>query len=301
MAAHGAEQAPPRALVYANGTWMEGNPALLGPSTHGVWLSSTVFDGARFFEGVAPDLLPHCERVTQSARVMGLDPCLTGAEIADLAWEGIDRFHRHHENAGDLYICPMIYGETGFILPDPDNARFVLTLWESPMPAPSGFSAGLTRFRRPARDMAPTEAKASCLYPNVGRSLRAARERGFDTAVVLDPNGNVAEFSYTNLFFARGNQVVTPAINGTFLNGLTRQRVIGLLRGAGVDVVERAVSFDELLEADEVFATGNYFKVGPCTRVEDHSMAPGPFYRKARDLYWAFAHATAPGRPAVAV
>ncbi|GEO82569.1 branched chain amino acid aminotransferase [Pararhodospirillum oryzae] len=276
-------------MVCVDGDWLEGNPALLGPATHGVWMASTVFDGARYFDGMAPDLLLHCERLTQSARVLGLEPCLTGAEIAELAWEGIRRFRCRFESNADLYICPMIYGETGFILPDSDNARLVLSLWESPMPAPDGFSACLTPFRRPARDMAPTDAKASCLYPNVGRSVRAAQARGCDTAVVLDPAGNVAEFSYTNLFFAQGAQVITPAPNGTFLNGLTRQRIIGLLRGVGVDVVERSVEFQELLEADEIFATGNYFKISPCVRLEDRPLAPGPWYRKARDLYWAFA------------
>lgn len=292
MKGHGAAQGAHgvrRALVYANGTWLDGNPALLGPSTHGVWLGSTVFDGARYFEGVAPDLLAHCERATHSARVMGLTPCLTGAEIAELAWEGIRRFQARFEDAGDLYICPMFYGETGFIVPDADNAQFILNIWESPMPEPSGFSACRSPFRRPARDMAPTEAKASCLYPNVGRSVRAAKERGFDTAVILDSNGNVAEFSFTNLFFAKGSEVVTPAINGTFLNGLTRQRVIRLLRDDGWVVAERAVSFEDLLDADEVFATGNYFKVGPCVRIEDTRFQPGPAFRRARELYWAFA------------
>ncbi|MBK1664912.1 branched chain amino acid aminotransferase [Rhodospirillum rubrum] len=292
MAAHHGAQAQRRSLVYGQGDWREGNPALIGPATHGLWMASTVFDGARYFEGVAPDLLAHCERVIHSARLMGLEPCLTGAEIADFAWEGISRFKDHYEDAGDLYICPMIYGETGFIMPDADSAQFVLCLWETPMPEPVGFSACLTPFRRPARDMAPTEAKASCLYPNVGRAVRAAKERGFETAVMLDPAGNVAEFSYTNLFFAKGSQVITPAPNGTFLNGLTRQRIIRLLRDDGVDVVERAVDFAEVLEADEVFATGNYFKVGTCVKVEDRTFEPGPYYRKARALYWEFARTT---------
>ncbi|WP_041794128.1 branched-chain amino acid aminotransferase [Pararhodospirillum photometricum] len=293
MAGHGTAHGRQRTLVCVDGDWQEGNPALLGPTTHGVWMASTVFDGARYFDGMAPDLLPHCERLTQSARLMGLEPCLTGAEIAELAWEGIRRFQSRFEADADLYICPMVYGETGFILPDAESARLVLSIWEAPLPAPDGFSACLTPFRRPARDQAPTGAKASCLYPNVGRGLRWARERGFDTGVVLDPAGNVAEFSYTNLFFARGSQVISPVPNGTFLNGLTRQRVIRLLRDAGVDVVERAVEFAELRDADEIFATGNYFKVGPCRRLEDRDLPQGPWYRKARDLYWAFARDTA--------
>ena len=82
----------------------------------------------------------------------------------------------------------------------------------------------------------------------------------------------------------------TPAPNGTYLNGLTRQRVVGLLRGAGVTVIERAIEFRDVLGADEVFGSGNYYKVAPCTRIEDRDLQPGPFYRKARDLYFEWAH-----------
>ncbi len=283
-AAHGASR---RALVYKDGDWMEGNPPILGPSTHATWLGSMVFDGARYMEGLAPDLDRHCARVVRSARIMGMEPAITGEEITELAWEGIRRFNGGRDTA--LYISPMIYADSGFIVPDPDSAQFLLNIWESPLPPPTGFSACLSRFRRPARDQAPTEAKASCLYPNVGRAVGEAKAKGFDTAVILDPAGNVAEFAYTNLFIAKDGQVHTPQINGTFLNGLTRQRVIGLLRDAGVDVVERAIDFTDVMAADEVFATGNYFKVGPCTRIEDRALQPGPLYARARELYWDFA------------
>ena len=97
--------------------------------------------------------------------------------------------------------------------------------------------------------MAPTGAKASCLYPNVARSVGEAQEKGFEVGVVLDPSGNVAEFSYSNLFMVKDGVVSTPVINGTFLNGITRQRVIKLLRDDGFEVVERTIDFPELLGA----------------------------------------------------
>lgn len=272
-------------LVYAKGEWHVGNPHLVGPRTQGMWLGSVVFDGARYFDGVAPDLLPHCERAVRSARVLGMYPQITGAEIAELAWDGIRRFAPDAQ----LYICPMFWAESGFIIPDRDDVGFALSVYPSPIPPDTGFAAMLSSFRRPARDMAPTEAKASCLYPNTGRAVAEAKAAGCDTAVVLDPAGNVAEFCYTNLFMAKDGAVHTPAVNGTFLNGLTRQRVIALLRDAGITVEERAITWPEVLDADEVFATGNYQKVGWCKRVGDRDLQPGPFYEKARDLYFAFA------------
>jgi branched-chain amino acid aminotransferase len=78
--------------------------------------------------------------------------------------------------------------------------------------------------------------------------------------------------------------------NGTFLNGITRQRMVTLLREAGVKVHERSLRWQDFLEADEVFSTGNWAKVAPVTRVEDRELQPGPVYKKARELYWDYAH-----------
>ncbi|MFH1805377.1 MAG: branched-chain amino acid aminotransferase [Pseudomonadota bacterium] len=278
--------APQKAWTWFNGQWHEGNPAIIGPSTHGMWMSSTVFDGARRMKGKTPDLIPHCTRVIRSAQLMGLSPKITTDEIVTLAREGIGKF----DPDVALYIKPIIYGETGFIAPDPDSAQFVLCIYESALPdaIQTGFSAQKSSFRRPSPESAPTEAKASCLYPNVGRAVSEARDNGFDTGVMLDPVGNVAEFSYANLFYAKDGTVFTPAINGTFLNGLTRQRVIRLLRDDGVDVVEKAVKYSDLEAADEIFGTGNYYKVAPCVKLDARPLQPGPITRRTQELYWDF-------------
>lgn len=285
MAGHGNGEAA-RAVTYVRGEWLEGNPGIIGPMTHALWLASVVFDGARAFEGVAPDLDRHCERAIRSAHAMGLAPMLTAGEIEELCWEGIRRFPRDAQ----LYIRPMFYAEAGFVAPEPESTAFTLTVHEMPMPSAAGFTACLSTRRRPAPGSAPTDAKAACLYPNAGLALREARGRGFDNAVMLDPIGNVAEFATANLFIAKDGVVMTPVPNGTFLNGITRQRVIGLLRDAGVTVEERTLTFRDVMDADEVFSTGNYAKVVPVTRVEDRHIQPGPMAARARALYWEFAH-----------
>lgn len=280
-----AKSEPGEALTYVDGDWHEGSPALIRPREHGFWLASNVFDGARSIGGLLPDLDLHCQRLVRSAEVMGMRPTVDAAEIEALSRQGVAKF----DASSELYICPMFYPSGGFIVPDPESTRFVLHISVSPLPAPEGFSAGLTRFRRPSREMAPTEAKASCLYPNVARGVAEVTARGFDTGIVLDPNGNVAEFSYTNLFMVKDGTVHTPGINGTFLNGITRQRTIALLRQGGYDVEERAIAYEELLDADELFGTGNYAKVSPCTRIEDRELQPGPVYTRARELYFEYA------------
>ena len=164
------------------------------------------------------------------------------------------------------------------------------------MRPPKGFSITLSPYRRPTIETMPVDAKAGCLYPNNARALLEAQARGFDNCVLSDMLGNVAELSTSNIFMAKEGVVYTPAANGTFLAGITRQRVIGLLRDYGIPVVEKTLAYKDLLTADELFSTGNYSKVVPITRVDDRTLPIGPVYSKARELYWAFAHSRLPSR-----
>ncbi|WP_299443028.1 branched-chain amino acid aminotransferase [uncultured Rhodospira sp.] len=279
-----------QAWTYVDGEWLDGNPPILGPLTHATWLSSIVFDGARAFEGVAPDLDQHCQRCVDSAIRMGMRPTLDAAEIERLTWEGIKRF----PDGAELYIRPLFYCAEGWVSPDPDTTRFMLTLYDMPMKEPGGFTACLSSYRRPAPDQAPVDCKASCLYPQAGRALREAAARGYDNGVLCDPWGNVAEFATANLFMAKDGVVSTPAVSGTFLNGVTRQRVLKLLRLDGHVVLEREIDPEELLDADEIFSTGNHQKVMPVRRFEERELIYGPFARRARELYWDYAHGRLP-------
>ncbi|MCB9958768.1 MAG: branched-chain amino acid aminotransferase [Rhodospirillaceae bacterium] len=280
-----AGQAGP-AQTYVNGEWLEGNPKLLGPMTHAMWLASLVFDGARAFEGVAPDLDLHCERVVRSARALGLGPTLSAGEIVEVAQEGVARF----PVGTALYIRPMFWAEGGFVDNDPDTTQFALSVYASPFPDCSGAKVAVSTKRRPTPETAPTQAKAACLYPQAGLAMREAKGRGFENAIMLDTLGHVAEFATANIFIAKDGAVHTPVPNGTFLDGITRQRVIRLLRAEGMEVLERTVSVEDVMTADEVFSTGNYAKLMPITRVEDRDYQPGPVYTRARKLYWDYAH-----------
>lgn len=273
-------------LHFIEGRWVEGNPRLITAWSHGTWMGTIVFDGARAFEGVTPDLDRHCRRMVRSVEALGMKTEWSGPALAELALDGVARFPK----GTPLYIRPMFWSEDGFLAPAPDTTQFVLSVVETPLPDPKGFGACLSSFRRPGPEVAPTEAKAACHYTNSGRAEREAQGRGFDNAVMLDPLGHVAEFATANLFIAKDGVVHTPIPNGTFLDGITRQRVIRLLARAGIKVHERTLAFREVLDADEVFSTGNYGKVLPATRIEDRHYQPGPVAAKARELYWEFAH-----------
>ncbi|MCL2453463.1 MAG: branched-chain amino acid aminotransferase [Alphaproteobacteria bacterium] len=278
--------------TYFNGAWFEGNQPILGPRTHGTWLGSMVFDGARAFEGVTPDLDLRLARVNASAVNMQLAPMLTVDEWRAIVDEGLQHFPRDAQ----LYIRPMYWPEEGIgggVKFDSSSTNWCLTIYEAPMPEPKGSAVTLSPFRRPTAETAPVHAKASCLYANGSRALIEASKRGFDNCLMLDMLGNVAEFANANAFLVKDGVVFTPVPNGTFLDGITRRRVIGLLRGAGIDVVETTLTYTDFESADEIFSTGNFQKVAPIIRIDQRALPIGPIFMKARTLYWEFAHSTA--------
>jgi branched-chain amino acid aminotransferase len=275
--------------TFFDGDWHDGNAPIMGARSHATWLGSMVFDGARTFEGVTPDLDLHCARVNSSAASFLLQPAVAVEDWIALARDGIRRFDRNAE----LYIRPMYWAETGSlggVRHDPESTRWCLCIYEAPLPKPTGGAITLSPFRRPTMECAPVDAKAGCLYPNNARALIEAGNRGFDNCLLRDMLGNVAELGTANVFMAKEGVVYTPAANGTFLNGITRQRIIKLLRDDGVMVIESTMSYAEFQGADEIFSSGNFSKVSPYTRIDDRELQPGPFYRKARELYWAYAH-----------
>ncbi|WEF35438.1 branched-chain amino acid aminotransferase [Pseudoduganella chitinolytica] len=275
-------------LTYFNGAWNEGNTPLFGAMDHSVWLGSSVFDGARSVRGHMPDLRPHLQRVIHSADRLGMQCPHSVDEMEALVREGVAKFPADAE----LYIRPLVFATDGLLVPVPEKSAFALTLFDAPIPPFTGFTACLSALLRPDGRMAPTDAKASSLYANTTRVLREAKAKGFDNAVVCDMDGNVAEFATANLFFVTPDgAVVTPALNGTFLAGITRARVIALLKDDGVLVEERSVRPEELASATEIFNTGNFGKVTPCVRYEERALPVGPVATRARDLYFAFLEA----------
>jgi branched-chain amino acid aminotransferase len=275
--------------TFFEGEWHEGNVPIMGPRTHAAWQCSVVFDGARAFEGVTPDLDLHCARVNDSAPKVQLRPVVPAGRWIELTREGMKKFG----NGNALYIRPMYWAERSnafAVAPEPESTNWCLCLYEAPIPEPKGISITLSPFRRPTLECMPVDAKAGCLYPNNARALAEAKARGFDNCLVRDMLGNVAELGTSNVFCAKDGVVYTPAANGTFLNGITRQRTIKLLRHAGVTVIEGTLRYSDFENADEIFSSGNFVKVMPIVRIGDRSLQPGPFYRKARELYWEYAH-----------
>ncbi|MEM8792041.1 MAG: branched-chain amino acid aminotransferase [Pseudomonadota bacterium] len=277
-------------VTWFEGTWHRGNPAVMKAADHGLWLGTPVFDGARFFEGVSPDLDRHMARINHSAETMGMETTHTVEEMMALTEEGLAMF----EPGTAVYIRPMYWTTEGadasVVMADGGSSVFCLCLEAHPM-VQEGASVTLTRtqFTRPNLSSALTNAKAACLYPNNARMLREAKSKGFMNALVTDMLGNVAETATSNVFLAKDGEVFTPIPNGTFLNGITRQRVIDLLRADGVAVHEATLGYGDFEAAEEVFMTGNMTKVMPVTQFDEVHYQHGPVAKRARALYWDWA------------
>ena len=274
--------------TYFNGTWHDGDMAVIRTADHGAWLGSGVFDGARYFDGVAPDLLAHCRRVNDSARALMLEPDVTAEEMVEIIWDGIRQFQWDEA----IYLRPMYWGIDGdatAIIPD-GKVGFAICLEERGMaPAETAVRATTTRFRRPVLEDAVVNAKAGCLYPNNARMLREANARGYQNALVADAMGNLAESATANVFLVKDGEVFTPIPNGTFLAGITRARHIRNLTGDGAKVHETVLTFDDVRDADEVFLSGNMNKVTPVTEFDGTNFQIGPVTRRVREMYWDWA------------
>ncbi len=218
--------------TYFEGKWHDGTPAIVTAETHGFNLGCSVFDGARFFEGITPDLDLHSARINRSAGALGLEPTHAPEDIEKIIRAGLKRF----KSKEAIYIRPMYWSEAGgymYVPPDPASTRFLVFLAEEPMIDPKGFSVTIGKWRRPSAECAPTDAKSGCLYPMGGKIIMEAKARGFQNALVLDLLGNVAETATSNVFMVKDGVVLTPIPNGSFLNGITRQRVIVIAARGG--------------------------------------------------------------------
>ena len=279
--------------TWFDGAWHDGDAFVMRAADHGIWQGSSVFDGARRFDGLLPDLDRHCARVNRSAEALMIRPTVGTDAMVALIRDGLDGFAPGEA----VYVRPMywaIHGSDIGVAPSDEETGFAVSLETVPMPPETATTTlTRTRFRRPVLEDAVCDAKAGCLYPNNARMLVEARAKGFGNALVADAMGNVAETATANVFVVRDGEVSTPVPNGTFLAGITRARHIANLRREGVAVHETVLTFADVEAADEVFMSGNLSKVMPVTAFDDRHYQVGPVTRRVREMYWDWARSAA--------
>jgi branched-chain amino acid aminotransferase len=200
-------------------TEFHGNGPMMYANDQAAWLACAVFDGGRYFEGVMPDIELHCQRAINSAGILRLNVPIDAAGLVAIVREAVSKFPKD----ALLYIRPEIWATKGIVMADVNSAAYAVVVTEAPWPK-TPFTASFSAYCRPDPRSGPTLAKAIGAYPTLHLALLEAKDKGFDTGIMLDLQGNIAEFTTANLCIVKGDMIRTPKPNGTFLNGITRQR-----------------------------------------------------------------------------
>jgi branched-chain amino acid aminotransferase len=244
--------------------------------THGLHYASSVFEGERLYNGRVYKLEEHTARLFESARILGMTIPYTQDEISRATLEAVAA-----QGFTDAYIRPVVWrGSEQMSVAAPNSKIHVaIAVWQWPSYFDArqklkGIRLELSRWRRPAPDTAPTQAKAAGLYMICTMSKHDAESRGYADAMMLDYRGYVAEATGANIFFVENGKLHTP-IADCFLNGITRQSVMALARARQIPVIERHIKPEELSSFTECFLTGSAAEVTPVCEIGDYRFTPG--------------------------
>ncbi|MEC7963990.1 MAG: aminotransferase class IV, partial [Pseudomonadota bacterium] len=153
-----------------------------------------------------------------------------------------------------------------------------------------GAKLDIAKWRRPDPATIPHEAKAAGLYMICTMSKHAAEDKGCSDAMMYDYRGYVAEATGANIFFVKDGEVHTPKPDA-FLNGITRQTVIGMLKERGVNVIERHILPEELASFEQCWLTGTAAEVTPVGQIGDFTFEVGTLTREISEAYEALVRA----------
>jgi branched-chain amino acid aminotransferase len=268
-------------FIWMDGAMVPWRDAKLHVLSHGVHYASCVFEGERVYDGRIFKLTAHTQRLAESARLLGFQlpydvPAIEQACRQVVAANGI----------GDGYVRPVAWrgAEMMGVSAQQTKIRVAIAAWTwpayfTPDARLKGIRMTRALYQRPSPATAPTRSKAAGLYMICTLSKHEAEAKGYDDALMLDYRGFLAEGTGANLFLAIDDKLHTP-LPDCFLDGITRQTVIGLARARGIEIVERHIKPDELASAKEVFLTGTAVEVTPVREVDEHRFEVGAISRQ---------------------
>jgi branched-chain amino acid aminotransferase len=268
-------------FIWMNGTMTPWRDAKVHVLTHALHYASCVFEGERVYDGRIFKLTEHTRRLVNSARVLGFElPYDTAA---------IDQACKHVVAAngiGDGYVRPVAWrgAEMMGVSAQKCKIQVAIAAWTwpayfTPEARLKGIRMTRALYDRPAPNTAPTQSKAAGLYMICTLSNHEAEAKGYDDALMLDYRGYLAEGTGANLFLVIDGKLHTP-IPDCFLDGLTRQTVIGLAHSRGIEVIERHIKPDELTDATEVFLTGTAVEITPVREIDAYRFEVGAITRQ---------------------
>jgi branched-chain amino acid aminotransferase len=253
--------------------WREANIHIL---SHALHYGSAVFEGERAYGGEIFKLTEHSERLVESGRILEFEIPYSVAEIDQACRETVAA-----NNLSDCYIRPLAWrgSEQMGVSAQETKIHLAITAWEWGSYFPmeerlKGIRIGLAKYRRPDPMTAPTKAKASGLYMICTIEKHRAERNGYADALMLDWRGLVAECTGANIFLIKDGVIHTPKAD-CFLDGITRRTVMDLASKRGYELIERAISPDELSTFSECFITGTAAEVTPVSEIGPNTYTPG--------------------------
>ena len=267
-------------FIWLDGAIVPWSEAKLHVLTHGLHYGSSVFEGERAYGGTIFKSTEHSERLKRSAEILDYTIPYSLAELDEAK-----RLVLEKNGLQDAYVRPVAWrgSEMMAVAAQHSTIHVAIATWEWPSmfdleTKMRGIRLDIADYRRPDPRTAPALAKAAGLYMICTISKHRAERKGYADALMLDWEGRVAECTGANVFFTKDGRIHTP-IADCFLDGITRQTVIGLARGRGLEVVERRILPDELPTFDECFLTGTAAEVTPVAEIGPHRFTPGNITR----------------------
>jgi len=272
--------------------WMDGEmvpwrDATLHVLSHALHYASAVFEGERAYNGAVFKLTEHSQRLVASGRMLGFEIPWTVDQI-DRACVETCKANR----ITDGYVRPIAWrgSEMMGVSAQSSKIHLAIAAWQwgsyfNEETKKKGIRLKTSPWRRPSPECAPVHAKAAGLYMICTLSKHQMEAEGYEDALMLDYRGLVAEATGANIFFAMPDGRLHTPTPDCFLNGITRQTVIGLAKGRGIEVVERAIRPEEMAEAREVFLTGSAAEVTPVGAIDGYRLTPGEITRAMTEDY----------------
>jgi branched-chain amino acid aminotransferase len=282
--------------IWFDGALVPWKDAKIHVLTHGLHYASCVFEGQRAYGGEVFKLREHTDRLINSGKTLDFTIPYSADEIDAACRLVLDR-----NNLTDAYMRPVAWrGSEELSVPGrPNRVHLAIAAWVWPSyfsieEKLKGIRLQWSKWKRPSPETIPCKAKAAGLYMICTLSKDAAMADGYADALMLDYRGHVAEATGANVFFVKGDQIVTPDPD-CFLNGITRQTVIGLAKANGFTVTERHMQPEELADFDECFLTGTAAEITPVSEIGDFRFKPG---KACETLINAYSEAVTPRQAA---
>ena len=262
--------------IWLDGQLVEWRDANVHILTHAMHYASSVFEGERCYSGKIFKSREHSERLIKSGQLIDFEIPYTVDEIEAAKQAALDA-----NGLTDAYVRPVAWRGSGTdmgVAAAANPVHLAVAVWEWGNyygdAKTKGAKLDIAKWKRPSPETAPSQAKAAGLYMIATMSKHAAEAKGCSDAMMFDYKGDVAEATGANIFFVKDGEVHTPDASA-FLNGITRQTVIGMLRDKGITVVERTIKPAELEGFEQCWLTGTAAEVTPVGQIGDYNFEVG--------------------------